>query len=241
MIGWHTDNPLSKTVLGSIPGIELRHIREFNLCESRPDRAMFKPHIFYGILRGCGRAIHILNGMIDWYYIDNGYFDAEYVDADMRKDMSGKFRIVKNGMHEVFPREPKYSIGPIEKVLIIPPSPYSANFYDTTSEDWTASVVGVINQQSGISVPIVRIRTKQAKTSLEDDLKWCDAVVAFNSMAVLRATAMEIPAYDTHGIFRNFPKLWESCAVYDIKDLRAFYEPKQFTLEEIRRGKVEWN
>ena len=81
MIGWYTDNPLSKTVMDAIPDIERRHISDFDKTDPGPS-------IFYGILRGCSRAMHILSHLgIDYWYIDNGYFDAQYVDRSMQKSM----------------------------------------------------------------------------------------------------------------------------------------------------------
>lgn len=210
MLAWHTDNSLSRTVLGSISGAEVRHISEFH-----PHNC---PHIFYGILRGCSRAMHLLKDKgIDYYYIDNGYFDALYVDKKMVKDMGGKFRVVKNGMHEVYPYEGK--LAESKNILVIPPSTYSANFYDTTPEDWIKNKLG-------------RIRTKTCKGSLDEDLAWCDGVMSFNSMAVMKAVEMGKAVYDTHGVFRN-----NGFRSYDINDLRAYYEPKQFTLEELKEGK----
>lgn len=230
LVGWHTDNELSKKVLGAIPGIELRHISEYRV-ESR-----FLKSVFYGILRGCGRAMHIQKGADPFWYIDNGYYDALYVDKNMHKNMEGKFRIVKNGMHDVYPHEPKLLPDTIIKnVLLIPPSPYSANFYDTTPEDWQQSVIQKVHASGQYNI---KIRHKAAVTPLYDDLIWADAVVAFNSMIVLQANK---PAYDTHGVFRNFHTYWPSPISYNPDHLRAFYEPRQFTLDEIRQGKFEWN
>ena len=98
MIGWYTHNQLSYAVLDCVPDIELRHISSFDSARLNDTK-----HAFYGILRGCSRAMHILAYMgMDYWYIDNGYFDAEYVNKDMRKDMSGKFRVVKSDMIEPY-------------------------------------------------------------------------------------------------------------------------------------------
>lgn len=223
IIGWHTDNALSKTVLGSIPNIELRHINSFDSGKI-PEQ-----NIFYGILRGSGRLMHILrDNEQDYYYIDNGYFDALYVDQNKQKDMSGKFRVVKNGMHEVYPHEGRPCDTP-SKVLIIPPSPYSANFYDTTPEDWIYAHGNPLAKKE-INI---KIRNKNSLTPLDEMLDWCDGVLSFNSMAVMRAIEMGKLVMDTHGVFRK-----PHFAHYNLQDLRNFYEPKQFTLEEFRSG--EW-
>lgn len=230
MIGWYTDNELSKTVLNSIPNIELKHIKDFTYSHDL--------HVFYGILRGSAKIMHLLDyTAADYYYIDNGYFDALYIDKSMHKSMEGKFRVVKNGMHEVYPHEPDYSINPVNSVLLIPPSPYSANFYDTTPEDW----IEVTSEKIKKSGCAIKIRNKQSLIPLDDDIKQSDAVVAFNSMVVMRSCELQIPSFDTHGVFRNFDKYFPDGVFYDIKKLKAFYEPKQFTLDEIKQGKVQWN
>jgi hypothetical protein len=220
MIGWITDNPLSRTVMESISWIDdIRHINDFKLHHS--------PQVFYGILRGCSHAMRIIGFMksADYYYIDNGYFDALYVDKSMHKSMEGKFRVVKNGMHKVYP----YGGSPDkpQRILVIPPSPYSANFYDTTPEDWTASL-----QLGGKDV---LVRSKECRRTLQDDLAWCDGVLSFNSMAVMSAIGLGKSVSDTHGIFRK-PGFYK----YDIAKLKEFYEPRQFTLQELREGKCRF-
>lgn len=235
MIGWITDNPLSKTVMESIPGITQFHINRFDEDLLRPWRTA-SPSIFYGILRGCGRAMHILAGnKIDYYYIDNGYFDALYVNKDMQKSMDGKFRVVKNGMHEVYPHKPVGMLAG-NRILVIPPSPYSANFYDTTPEDWIAQVVGDLNER-GYEV---RMRNKSMNYPLGDDIEWCDGLVTFNSMAVMQSIAANKFTVDTHGIFRNYHIL-SSHPLYCLDSLKEYYESKQFTLDEFREGKCAWN
>lgn len=229
MIGWYTDNDLSKTVLGSIPGIELQHVSKYRL-ESR-----FQKSVFYGILRGCGHAMHIQRDGDPFWYIDNGYFDALYVDSNMRKNMEGKFRVVKNGMHDIYLGEPTKFI-PGNRVLVIPPSPYSANFYDTTPEDWVSDIAKIL-KDSGYEI---KIRYKGEITPLEASLLWCDGVVSFNSMTIMKAIEMGKFAIDTHGMLRNLTLL-DSHPGYELADMKAFYEPKQFTLEEFRQGKCAWN
>jgi hypothetical protein len=225
-VGWYTDNALSRTVLESIPKIGTMHIKHF-----APD-ASDHPSLFYGILRGCGRAMHTLKALgKDYYYIDNGYFDALYVDGNKHKDMSGKFRVVKNGMHEVYCGNKIVAEVCNAKVLIIPPSPYSANFYDTTPEDWIYAVGKNLDPQT----TQIKIRNKDSLTPLEESLAWCDGVIAFNSMAVMKAIEMGKYVKDSHGILRH-PQ-WSRL---DINEVKAFYEPKQFTLEEFRDGKCKW-
>lgn len=220
-IGWYTDNELSYKVLSSIPDIELKHIRHF-------DHTVKQPSVFYGILRGCSRAMHILKDRgIDYYYIDNGYYDAQYVDADMCKNMDGYFRVVKNGMHERYTGEVALSGTVMKSALVLPPSIYSANFYDTDSVDWTREVVHYLRDTyQDIKI---KIREKGNATPLEVDLEEVDCVFSFNSMAVVKAVEMGKSVTDTHGLF---------CSPYllDVNhaDLVSFYTNKQFKLGDIK-------
>lgn len=220
MIGWYTDNPLSRTVMEAVAEGRTKQCKPFvaSHISGFSSKALDFEGLFYGILRGTSRLMHIFHYLgRDFYYIDNGYFDALYVDKSMQKSMEGKFRVVKNGMHEICPYEGKKA--QVKKILIIPPSSYSANFYDTTPEDWLAGKQG-------------RIRTKSSTKTIEDDLAWCDGVLSFNSMVVMKAIEMGKSVMDTHGIFRT-----KDFHTYDIADLRDFYEPKQFTLQEFKEGK----
>lgn len=231
MIGWCTDNDLSKKVLGAIPELELRYIHEFDDWADTIDEFGGRTvHILYGILRGCSRAAHIISAFCqDYCYIDNGYFDAHYIDSNKLKDMNGKFRVVRNGLHHAFDG------GGVEekpiKILILPPSPYSANFYDTTPEDWVCARIIELKANNQTFF----IRDKNSTTPLDVDLANSDGVLSFNSMAVMRAIELGKSIKDTHGMFKR-----DGFHRYDFDEIKAFYEPKQFTLDEIREGKVQW-
>ena len=229
MIFWHTDNSISqrfKYVMADM--CDVVHIRNFNLI--RPDNV----NVFYGIHRGCGNAMKICEHLdIDYYYIDNGYFDARYVDSKMLKDLGGTYRVVKNDM--IQPYEGPSSSEPLlpATFCVLPPSPYTAFFYDTTPEDW-------INEQYLTLTPLghkMFLRSKDSDKPLDEDLNQCDAVLAFNSMAVMRAVELGKPVYTTHGAFRNSHFLTSEFPIYDIEDVRNFYADKQFTLDDIGQGK----
>src|SRR3990167_2505494 len=133
LTGWYTDNQVSRTIMKSIndSGIKTKHISKFPTDQ-------FPPSIFYGILRGPGALMHEMRRVgREFWYIDNGYFDAEYVDKAGHKYMTGNYRVVFNDMIETYPG-PTVTAPPKrgDIFLVIPPSPYSANFYDTTPEDW---------------------------------------------------------------------------------------------------------
>ena len=223
-IGYYTDNNVSQGVMRAFAasGIETRHIKDFDNTQ---------PAIFYGILRGAGIAMRILKDRgIDFWYVDNGYFDAIYMDSVKQKDMGGKYRIVKNGYIEPYAGGTK-SVVPYRplKILIMPPSIYSAVQHDTTPEDWRITWGQRLHNLGHTR----KLRDKTESTPLEIDLAECDAVFAFNSMGVVKAIEMGKAAYTTHGIIRNDNLLGCGIPYYDMSELRRFYEPKQFTLEQI--------
>lgn len=231
MIGWYTDNTVSQTVMKTLAnaGIETKHISKFKDTDPQPS-------IFYGIMRGAGNAMRVLEYLdIDYWYIDNGYFDAEYINEQLVKRMDGKYRFVKNAQHDVFPGRPKAVNKQIESALILPPSQYSAYFHNTTPEDWEAAIKSSLPKYI-----MTETRKKGEQYPLDGQIARHDAVIAFNSMAVIRATEMGKAAYDTHGCFRNIHLLPQNI-VYDINDLHAFYDRRQWTLDEIRReGSIVW-
>lgn len=240
MIGWYTDNEISQKVMSAVEkrGHSVKHIYQFTKASPSVGE-----HVFYGILRGTGRCMHISRHRGDnYWYIDNGYFDAEYIDKQGFKSMDGKYRIVKNDMIERYDGpeiEGDYAHG--KTFLIIPPSTYTANFYDTTPEDW-------INKWRSMLIEKgyqVEVRSKEAGVTFSIHLDWVKrhdgAVLAFNSMALVAAVERGIPVYDTHGLFRNADEIKYCNFVprvnHAFDDVRDFYEPKSFTLQEITEGK----
>ena len=237
MICWHTDNEISQTVLKAVSarGHEYKHVKGYD-GESES--------IFYGILRGTAPAIHdCWQNEIDFWYLDNGYFEAKYIDAQGYKNLDCKYRIVRNDLIE------KYTgpeiVSPIKNgrlFLILPPSPYMAHFYNTIEEEWVAEWTGRLAQK-GYDVRVRPKESMHSALSLVDELKTegLAGVLAFNSMGLMKAVEMGIPAYDTHGLFRNADKIkafnFAPQLMYDYADVRAFYEPKNFTLDEIAGGK----
>ena len=223
-IGYYTDNNVSHSVMKAFSrsGIIVTHIKNF-----RPDLTP----IFYGILRGCGTAMRLMQHLKkDYYYVDNGYFDAHYMDLNKRKEMSGKYRIVKNAKIETMCINPKKTSTEKLRVLILPPSPYTAFMHDTIPEDWNVESIKRI-QAAGHSH---HVRNKDEQRTLRKQLSDFDAVYAFNSMGVVEAIELGKAVYTTHGIIRNRDLMEIGAApYYDIDEIRKFYDSKQFTLEEI--------
>lgn len=238
MIGWYTDNEISQTVMKSIAarGHQIKHVREY---DGESESA------FYGILRGTAPAIRDCweNG-INFWYLDNGYFAAKYIDARGYKQMDGKYRIVRNDLIEVY-TGPVID-GPLSRgktFLLLPPSPYMAHFYETTEEQWIAEWYGELTSK-GYQVKIRPKESMHSAVSLADEIKapGVAGVLAFNSMGVMKAVEAGVPAYDTNGLFRNAYQIaledFRPSLMHDYADVRAFYEPKNFTLQEIAEGKA---
>lgn len=240
MMFWYTDNPISQAVAAAAEKIGHRteHVQHFS--EYTDKDAI---DIFYGILRGTAAAMRIrTHEKRIFYYLDNGYFDAEYIDRQGYKDMGGKYRIVRGDMMEKYTgpvQVSEFKAGQI--FMLIPPSPYTANYYDTTPEDWLIKWNAILTQNGYI----VRIRDKKNTQPLMHDLTIMQGqgagVLAFNSMSLMPAIRLGIPVYDTHGMFRNADQILKDDfaphLMYAYDDVKSFYEPKSFTLKEIAEGK----
>jgi hypothetical protein len=230
LIFYQTDNTISQGVAKALAAHHtIKHIQQF-------DETTVQPSLFYGLLRGCSRAMHILKHLkVDYWYIDNGYIGAKYIDERNLKDMDGTYRVVKNDMIELYGGEKKVEKKRAGyKALLFPPSVFTANFYDMLPEEWVNVMYKILSAR-GYQV---FKRDKQSHVPLDDDLAACDIVVNCNSMAAMRAVELGIPVYDTHWIFRNVTDLLvedfipHTCATWN--DVKAFYEPKQFTIEQLR-------
>lgn len=234
MIAWFSDNELSQIVMAKFKqaGFECRHIKLF-------DQSPLQPGVFYGILRGSSRAMHILHhANTPYFYIDNGYMGAQYVNSDFQKQMTGTFRVVKSDTHHVY-RGDEIRIKPVTKrgeVLVLPPTPYTAMHHSITVEDWTQQW-GSLLMAHGFKV---RMRQKSTKVPLDEDLMGTDMVLSCNSMAGIRAIELGIPAYDTHGLFRDADDITKHVFVPELKYsfdmLKDFYNTKQYQLDRIVQG-----
>lgn len=242
---YYTDNEISQTVAHAFASnkkhpVVLRHIDKF----TEDDHTMhthdtFKhPYIFYGLLRGCSNAMTLCKHMgIPFLYVDNGYFDAKYVDANMVKDLYGKYRIACNDMVTTYDGNPE-SITPAhtrQSFLLLPPSPYTANYYNTTPEDWTKKVSSILKALGHNYL----VKAKDNRSPFHDYLDLCDAVIAYNSMGVVEAIRKRKPVITEKGIIRNTEFLSEDGIMlpkYDYYKLTEYYAGNQFTLEEIKAG-----
>lgn len=175
---------------------------------------------------------------LDYLYVDNGYFDAVYMDEKKKKDMHGEYRVVRNRLIEPYTGEPvtEFDRAPMN-VLLLPPSPYAANMHDTTPEDWTNE--WIIKARANGDYVEARKKDHKNPVSFTEEVQNFDAVVTMNSMSVIEATKLGKAVYDTHGVFRNAGQFDTKIPYYEYKSLEDFYSTKQFTLDEIEEG--QWN
>ena len=233
MIAYFTDNSISQSVINSLPeSIIKRHIKDFSLTDEA---------IFYGILRGSGWAMKYMRKFNkDYYYIDNGYFDAEYISRSGHKNMTGQLRIVKNDMIEKYPHDIEYADSPVNEKLfmLVPPSVYTANFYDTTPEDWTKEWARILKAKGYHYY----VRTKDTNVPLEENLKEIlqhgTGIITFNSMIAMSGIERGIPMYDTHGLLRNAYLILEKDfipkKVLNFEKIKGYYLDRQLILDGFR-------
>lgn len=227
-IGYYTDNSISQCVMKAFSrsGVKVSHICDF-------DPFNIDHPIFYGILRGTGAAMRHLQYLGEsFHYLDNGYFDAVYLDENKQKDMSGTYRLVKNGMIEPITILPTKAITGPMRFMVIPPSPYTAFMHDMTPEDWIKEWSGRIYRAGHT----LGFGDKKPGWSFDDAVKDFDVVFAFNSIAVIRAVELGKSVYTTHGVIQNANILGDTSPYYDINFIKNFYKDKQFTLEQIADG-----
>jgi hypothetical protein len=224
VIAYITNNEVSHSVMKSFSriGIKVKHIRNFDPSQQA---------IFYGILRGTGPAMRLMQYLKkDYWYVDNGYYDAVYMNAQKHKEMTGKYRIVKNATLETCPAEPVRKTNKKLRIMLMPPSPYTAFMHDTTPEDWKIEWQMKCDRAGHMSM----VRDKTEQQPLHKALKEYDAVLAFNSLGVIEAMKEGKAVYTTHGIIRNSDMLGNEVPYYDFNEVVNFYKDKQYTLQEIQ-------
>jgi hypothetical protein len=101
--------------------------------------------------------------------------------------------------------------------------------YDTTPEDWNREWYS----KCVLAGHKCDVKEKQPGIPLGDYIGEYDAVFAFNSLVVMKAIEIGKAVYTTHGVIRNSDMLGKVAPYYDLDALKKYYEPKQFTLEEI--------
>lgn len=235
MIFWKTDNSVCNTVSKAFENV--RHISKF-------DDTPADCGIFYGLLRGSSRAMHILKHRgVDFYYIDNGYYGAEYVNGDMVKNTAaGHYRFCKSStIHTYTGPRAETGVGPKNnRALLMMPSPYAANFHDTTPEDWAVKWAKVLESRGFI----VEVKPKNDGRRFEEMAADYGIIVAFNSVGILRAVECGIPVYDSHGVLKNIDMLLDPSQdvrlMYRDNELWQFFTKRQFTLQQFANGEHLW-
>lgn len=186
----------------------------------------------------------------DWYYIDNAYFDA---------DREKCFRVTKNAVQMsgpmllpvaqmVFDRRFNGEIKPWRKdgehIVICPQSDEFMRTVVGFQGDWAGIVM---RQLKALTQRPLRLRRKDAKRALAEDLENAWALVTHMSAAAIEAAIAGVPVFCTgrcaasavamnHGLW-SFARIEERPSGIDIRHVWAEGLARcQWTLTEMRRG-----
>ena len=223
----------------------------------------------WGILRGGENIIRqAMDQKRDFYYIDHAYFNAGH------NQKNPPYRIVKNELQltKVYRRPSDrfdqlgIEIKPWRKsgdyILVCPPSPASANFYQLNNS-WTEKVITILQQitdmpihvrykpnvvgvdiSTGVAIPVQNKENYPEDTlSLAEHFENAYCVITYNSMVGIQAVCAGVPVIVSQ-ISAAYPV--GRTKLTDIYDL--FYPKReewlyslaysQFTLSEIESGRA---
>ncbi len=250
---WHTDHVINKTVT--------RAFYEGMQAVSTTKRTQYlpvdlyrepTPSISYGILRGTGDIFKdCMRQGKEWWEIDRGYFGANH--------FHGYYRISLNGLraqyrHHDLPRDRLDALGityaPWQKngkhVLLCPPTEVVSNFLGV-EEYWSNLLKNKIRDWEKISQlegREIRVREKDSKTPLSEDLKDCHCVITYNSNVAIDALRAGIPAIGVD--YGAEIRSWNHLGVIESNGLDIYQSDReslfrylsycQFTLDEMRSG-----
>jgi hypothetical protein len=227
----HTDNEISKAIshIFMDAGFKSCHVKDYSFLD------LSSTPVYYGILRGCGLQSYLCSSLNkDFWYMDNGYFDAVYMDQNKHKQITGTYRIVKNKLIDVYggAQISQDELRP-RRILYLPPTSYTAFMHNTTPGDWLQEWVR--KKQSDDQV---FIKDKDDSASLEEKLEWCNTIFAFNSMVAMRGIEMGKSVYTTNGILDNSHLFNQAMPYYDYECVKSFFSEKQTTLDKL--GEFQW-
>jgi len=213
------------------------------------------PIAVVGTLRGSERVIwQCQKRNHEFYYMDHAYF---YATRDYRPGPYGQlYRVVKNQLQlnklvELTNQDKKrierykpitfngWNFGTY--ILVCPPTKAVCRMYHITEEKWLSDTLETLKKYTDREI---RIRNKGDKTSLQEQLKNCWAMVTMQSTAAIEAVLSGVPVFCDEVSQSNV--VGES----DLTKIeRPYYPDKelidkwidsllscQFTLEEIKNG-----
>lgn len=245
---WYTDHEINQTITKAFYEGMLHHSQTKEIpYKSVKDHREFTHSISYGILRGTGDVFRdCMAANKEWWEIDRGYFGANHFD--------GYYRVSLNGTRALYrscdlSRDRLEALGvtyaPWNKngnhVLICPPSEAVYQFYhNEKANGWAETYQAIARTYTKREV---RIRHKDSKTPLHEDLKDCHAVLTYNSNVAIDALRLGIPAIS---IAETELTEWNKLRTEDIESNKLYEADRealfrylsycQFTLPEMRNG-----
>jgi len=246
---WITSHGINQRVIDSVKKGTGFPVRDTELLSGQPVHA---PAISYGILRGTTAAYaQAQNFGLDWYEIDNGYFNRGHFD--------GCYRISRNGLTcrydakiaSKLPYDRWRKLGKVIRpwqhnpdghILVCPPTEFIESFYGMEESEWEKQTVKKLASLGNS----VKVRKKDnSDVPLSSDLKNCKCVITFNSNVGIDALLEGVPVITSehHPInswngltIDNFSQrnLYEADRLSLFKYLSHF----QYTLEELERAKT---
>lgn len=156
------------------------------------------PVAIYGTMRG---SMDIINAARsdgrEWYYIDNGYFGR----GNYFRVTRGGFQVTHNEqpitLHSVYRHTipwQEWRKGGSHILVVQQSSIWYQQHGQISREAWTERVVTQLSQYTKRKI---RLRAKNSKRPLWDDLSNCWAVVTFTSNVAVDAIVAGVPAFVT--------------------------------------------
>lgn len=209
-----------------------------------PARLLEGGAIFYGILRGTGALVReAARAGRTWYYIDNGYFRPGHY--------AGFYRVSANAYQFEGEAKPDWerwkaldlTLAPWQRagahVLICPPSEAYADHHGLP-RDWGAQIARRLRECTDRPI---RLRSKNTRTALQDDLRGAHALVTYASNAALAAIMAGVPVVTLGqcGASKLAVALdqIETPSYFEREPWLATLAGQQWTLDEVRAG-VMW-
>lgn len=189
--------------------------------------------IAYGILRGTG---DIFRSSRRWFHVDNGYFNPGHFDGYYRISYRGTQACYMVGIEaDIALRLKPWRRG--ERVMIVPPTPHVASFFDIDVAAWLKNAIGKCNKPYFIKI-------KDGSPVIFDGV---DKIITFNSSLGWQGLIEGIevdsdPRYSTVGSYYASKAIdgYRDFMHIDREPLFRFMRAMQFKLSEIENGDASW-
>lgn len=246
---WHTEHEINKNVtsafhegmmrLSRSKTAPYRHVEQYRTPENS---------ISYGILRGTGEIFKdCIAHNKEFWEIDRGYFKPRHYDGYYRISLNGTRACYRNNS---LSRDRFDALGlsysPWKMggghILICPPTDHVADFMGKSPSLWIENVIKFLKDNTDREL---RVRNKNSKVPLSEDLKQCHCLVTFNSNVAIDALLTGVPVISTERYDIN---PWNGVNLSDIESDKLYLSDRerlfsylaycQFTIDEIRTGRA---